>query len=188
MATGGYKQMANQIQAFELLLPTLGMAMPKNFPMRGYLDLVSEFLADHAASPDAAGAKWKERDFHEWYKAMIAVDKLVSVASRDGKPAGKAPAGSSSACAGPRHLSGLRAVPGQELLVRAGSVYLDAEGRLRGRAGGTRHPAAGNGLTGPFGIACKFPASEKNSMAGSPKGITRSNGRASPASSRSAWT
>jgi hypothetical protein len=161
MATDGYAKMRAQIASFEQLYQTLGLSFPKKSPMRGYFDLVNEFLADHASSRDAAAAKWKDRDFHEWYKAIIAVEKLVSVASAlGGQPAKPLKdhlqlvlthdiSQDFEPSQGKNYLYELEVATWMQ---KAGFEVELAEPDIRLR---------GNGLKVDFGLACKLPASEK---------------------------
>ena len=77
-----YVEMRTSIDAFHETLVTLGLSMPPASAIQRQFRIATEFLNDHAASPDEAGKKWLERDFLEWYLAMLAVDTACSVVAR----------------------------------------------------------------------------------------------------------
>lgn len=161
MKAVGYAGMTTKVEAFNQALATLGKPMPVGSPLQKYFDVVAEFVADHAASPEAASSKWMQRDFHQWYLSMLAVDSLCdSVVKLSQQPSAE-------------FLRILDLVlsndisqdykPSQskdflyELQVAswfkdAGFAIDIAEPDLR---------ISGNGLSTELGIACKYPSSEK---------------------------
>ncbi len=76
MNAAGYGGMKAKIDGFNGALATIGVTMPAGSPLERYFRIVAEFLADHDASPDEAAKKWVQRDFHEWYLSMLAVDTV----------------------------------------------------------------------------------------------------------------
>ena len=161
MATNGYDGIRRQLADFDSTLAAIGVPIPPKSPILRYLEVVREFLDDHAASPEKAAEKWKEYDFHDWYKAMIAVDVLTSAV----------------AGVGPQPPKEFR---DQVAIVVAHDISQDFEPsqskdflyelqvatwfRKMGFEVELAEPDVrirGGGLTGDFGLACKYPSSEK---------------------------
>jgi hypothetical protein len=73
---------------FHQTLATLGLSMPNSSAIVRHFRIATEFLDDHAASPDDTATKWLNKDFLAWYRAMLAVETACStVVKLKGHPA-----------------------------------------------------------------------------------------------------
>lgn len=161
VATNGFDGIRRQLEEFDATLAAFGISIPPKAPIRRYLELVREFLADHAASPDAAAEKWLKRDMHDWYKAMIAVDVLTEAVTGVGTQPAKAFQDQIALVVANDISQDFEPTQSKDFLYELqvatwfGKMGFDvtlAEPDVRIR---------GQGLTGEFGLACKYPSSEK---------------------------
>jgi hypothetical protein len=156
-----YEQLTKMIAEFESLATRIGFAWPRKAPVAAQMQMVKEFLADVAASPEEAMDKWMAKDFLQWYRAIIAVEMLCDSALA---LQGFAPdllkkqleLSSSTDLSQDFERSQskeyLYELQIAAILHRSGFTVVFAEPDLR---------VSGNGLSAERGVACKYVSSEK---------------------------
>jgi hypothetical protein len=157
----GYGQVEARIAAFKKWAGEAGFQFPNKSPFPAQLALVEEFLADMARSPGDAVTKWLQREFLEWYRAMIAVDTLCEVAEElQNHPV--------DLLKDKLRLATMEDIS-QDFERRQSKEYLyelqvATWMQQAGFAVNFREPdlgVSGGGLAQPVSIACKYPSSQK---------------------------
>jgi hypothetical protein len=156
-----YDALRAKIAQFDELATSVGFGWPRNAPVEQQMAMMKEFLSDVQVFEEAAMIKWMQRDFLDWYRAMIAVEMLceasielsdfpsqllkkqlelatLSDLSQDFEQSQAKEYLYELQIAGTLH--------------RSGFTVVFAEPDLR---------VSGNGLSRQLGIACKYVSSEK---------------------------
>jgi hypothetical protein len=164
----GYQQLRESLAAFDALLADLSLPVSAASPVAFHLSTTREFLSDELSlSADELTAKWDPR-FKSFYEGQIVTKRLVDAAlAVRGQPSLR---------------SRLKSVLGEDLSLASDPNYakdifyeleLAADFKNAGFAVELREPdvaISGCGLSDQYGVACKYPSSQKQIHAHLSKG------------------
>jgi hypothetical protein len=155
----GDDKIRRDLAAFDALVSSLGVQLGDDSPVKPYLDLTREFLADEQAMPPEEWlAKW-DRRFKDFYQGQILVARLTRslLELKDQKP---------GVLKGylKKVLSGSLVQDFEPQQAKDFLYELDVAATLKKAGLGVelREPdivLTGDGLSEPLGLACKYPSS-----------------------------
>jgi hypothetical protein len=175
-----YDELQSKIAQFDALVLSLGFVWPRIAPVQHQMAMVKEYLLDVQTSGEAAVAKWMQKDFLTWYRAMIAVEMLCdAVLELRNFPAAalkkQIELATSSDLSQDFEQSQakeyLYELQIAGMLHRSGFTVSFAEPDLR---------VSGNGLSREIGVACKYASSEKKVNNNISKGYEQIAGQGMP--------
>ncbi len=155
----GYGKIRKNLTDFDALLASIGVRIGNDSPVKPYLDLTREFLADEQGMPAEQWlAKWDPR-FKEFYQGQILVDRLTEslLVLKDQRQGALKDYLK-------KVLSGSLVQDFEPQQAKDFLYELELAATLKQAGFGVelREPdivLTGNGLSGPLAIACKYPSS-----------------------------